>query len=211
MKTALAIFVKTPTRSPVKTRLAASIGTDKAIHFFKLCIAAVQETAKQSNITPYWAIAEKNASHDSIWQSFPIIHTGDGCLGTRQSSIYETLLKSHDQVILIGADAPQLSCKTINAAMIALHENDYVIGPANDGGYYLFGGNKSIPLNVWTKTPWSSDQTRTTFIKNLGSSPYQLPPLTDIDTIEDLKTLTSEMPNPMSIQQKALIDWIKTL
>ena len=211
VNTALAIFVKTPVRSPLKTRLGASVGEQKALEFYTRSIAAIAETVKKSDVSPYWAVAEHDALNDEIWNAFATLHTGEGCLGTRQYNIYETLLKNHDQAILIGADAPQLSPAIISQTITALKNNEHVIGPANDGGYYLFAGKSSIPLDIWTNTPWSAENTRIQFIENLEKTPYELPPLTDIDTQQDLAALKSEMPNPMNAHQKALMDWIKIL
>ncbi|NCT40284.1 MAG: glycosyltransferase [Alphaproteobacteria bacterium] len=211
MKTALAIFVKTPHRSPVKTRLAQTIGAEKATEFFTLSIKAVEATARQTNTIPHWAVAEAQALDDDIWKAFPTMHTGDGCLGTRQHHIYETLLKSFDQVILIGADTPQLTPDIINDAVNALKDHDIVIGPANDGGYYLFSGKSSTPLSAWQNTPWSTSATRKELEKNLRENnickhPHYLKHLTDIDTQEDLIALTSEMPSPPSAEQNAILN-----
>ena len=59
MSIALAIFVKTPSLSPVKTRLAQSIGEDKAIAFYMLCLEAIKETAKQIDADVVWAVGRK--------------------------------------------------------------------------------------------------------------------------------------------------------
>ncbi len=45
----------------------------------------------------------------------------------------------YDQVVIIGTDCLELTSKIINNAFIALNSSDYVLGPANDGGYYLLG------------------------------------------------------------------------
>ena len=60
--TAIAVFVKTPRLSPVKTRLAASIGTPNAEQLYRLCIGAIEQTLdttlKNLNATPFWAVGE---------------------------------------------------------------------------------------------------------------------------------------------------------
>ncbi len=70
MSASLAIFVKTPGYSPVKTRLAASIGQRRAEQFHRLAAAAVAAVAKAAMpaVTPYWAIAERDALHDPLWR-----------------------------------------------------------------------------------------------------------------------------------------------
>ncbi len=211
MNIAIAIFVKTPGVSPLKTRLAASLGQEKAEHFYQLSFNSIVSTIKQTAINPYWAIAEKQSVNNPLWSDFNRLHTGEGDLGDRQSHIYHELLKTHDAVILIGADAPQLSSQIIEQAMDALKTHDYAIGPANDGGYYLLGGRTNIPAQVWSTTPWSDAKTRETLVAQLHSKPYELDTLTDVDTESDLNSMLSEMPQKLNKSQTKLKEWINQL
>lgn len=209
MSTAIAIFVKTPSLSPLKTRLAAGVGNAAAQAFYLLSLKAVQATVHNVNVMPYWAVAEQGGLDNPLWKDFPTLHTGEGGLGQRQHHIYETLLKKHDRVLLIGADAPQLSKKLLEQAMLALDANDFVIGAARDGGYYLFGGRVSTPEAIWTDVPWSTSKTRQRLEAGLASKPFNLPLLTDVDTENDLHFIEEEMPGILSKEQKNLIEWIK--
>ena len=94
MSTAVAIFVKTPGLSPLKTRLAASIGQEKAHEFYNLSLNAIRETLTTLDISPYWAIAEKEALNDPMWQDYNRLHTGDGNLGVIQHTHLSKTLKS---------------------------------------------------------------------------------------------------------------------
>ena len=208
MSTAIAIFVKTPSLSPVKTRLAATIGTDKAQAFYKLSLQSVQEITQSAAIVPYWAVAEENGLTDPLWQDCTPIWTGDGNLGERQHRVYETLLQKHEHVMLIGADTPQISRSILNAAVDLLASHDFVIGPARDGGYYLFGGRVSTQQIVWTSVPWSTDLTRVRLEAGLPSAPAHLPMLTDVDNQEDLQFVLQEMPVNRSLKQQQLVEWI---
>lgn len=208
--TAVAIFVKTPSLSPVKTRLATGIGDESALTFYLLSLNAVQETVKSLNSSPFWAVAEENGLDDLLWQDFPSIYTGEGNLGQRQHHIYETLLQNHDHVLLIGADAPQLSQALLEDAIVALNTHDFVIGPARDGGYYLFGGRLSTQQEMWTTVPWSTNITLERLEAALSSTPFHLPFLTDVDTKDDLENIENEMPKVINKAQKRLIDWIKS-
>lgn len=211
MNIAIAIFVKTPGLSPLKTRLAATIGREKAVDFYRLSLQSISSTLSKVNVTPYWAVGELEGLDDPLWQEFNKLHTGDGDLGDRQSHVYHDLLKTHDAVLLIGGDSPQLSTKTINKAIKQLEHQDFVIGPADDGGYYLLGGRQKIEAKVWAETPWSHEKTRETLVKKLVSKPYELEVLTDVDTEEDLKKMLSEMPNTLNENQIILKDWVTRL
>lgn len=208
MSTAIAIFVKTPSLSPVKTRLAEGIGKEKALEFYQLSLQCVQETVKSADISAYWAVAEENGLSNPLWRKFTALWTGEGGLGERQHHIYETLLKKHERVLLIGADAPQISKDILKQANVALDTNDFVMGPARDGGYYLFGGRISTEQKIWTSVPWSTSMTRERFESVLPSKPLHLLMLTDVDTRDDLNFIAQEMPQKLNHSQKNLIEWI---
>ena len=210
---ALAIFVKTPSLSPVKTRLAAGIGEAAALAFYMRSLRAVAAVARDAGVHVVWAVGEADGVRDPLWarDGFEVMHTGDGDLGARQGVVYESLLARYERVILIGADAPQISVALINAAIEALAEQDFVIGPARDGGYYLFGGRVSVMQNVWDNVTWSVATTRDELETGLGSDVFHLPWLTDVDEQEDLARIVAEMPKMMNEEQRAIVEWIGQL
>ena len=84
----IAIFVKTPELSSVKTRLAATIGSEKAEQFYRLAVKAIEQTVAtvcaDKPIPPYWAIAEKQALDRPIWSGFTCLYGGSDDLGLSQ-------------------------------------------------------------------------------------------------------------------------------
>lgn len=212
--TAVAIFVKTPGLSPVKTRLAASIGTAAAEEFYKLCAEAIQQTlirATQTiDIVPFWAVGEQAGLEHPLWQSFDSIYTGEGDLGERQHHIYQYLQAKYQRVILIGADSPQLSIKHLGDAIAALDSHQFALGPAVDGGYYLFAGKVPIAKNIWTNVTYSSADTAEQLLAQLPAPATLLDCITDVDTIEDLAILERELQegNPLISTNKVHIDYI---
>ncbi|MGD9728865.1 MAG: DUF2064 domain-containing protein [Nitrospiraceae bacterium] len=208
MTTAIAIFGKTPGLSPIKTRLAAGIGTAKALEFYGLCIEAVRTTVRGLEAAAFCAVAEEAAVDNPIWRGSSVLYTGEGDLGARQHHIYTTLLADHDRVLLIGVDTPQLSPSRLEEAVAALHRNDFVVGPARDGGYYLFGGRVTLDRSVWTSVPWSTSTTLERLEAGLPSAPCRLPMLTDVDRVGDLRHVLSEMPGVLHERQKRVVEWI---
>ena len=212
--TAIAVFVKTPGLSPVKTRLAASIGTAVAEQFYKLCTEAIQETletaTKTLNIVPFWAVGEEAGLSHPLWQGFETLYTGEGGLGERQHHIYQRLLAKYQRVILIGADSPQLSSKHLNNAIEALQSNSFALGPAVDGGYYLLAGRAAIARDIWTNVTYSAADTGEQLLSQLPSKTALLEPITDVDTIEDISALKHELPaeNFRNNGQKILVDYM---
>lgn len=205
LKFAIAVFVKTPGVSPIKTRLAADIGSDEALKVYLKCLAAVEKKiiAVVENspylIEPFWAVAEKNSLSNSCWKSWPQIYQGEGELGNRLDKVYSELLMSHDGVILMGADSPLFPAQEVANGIDWLAQNKLgaAIGPTLDGGYYFFGCRRPIPKTVWTSVPYSRENTLETFSKVLPSDfgKYFLAKHWDIDTLDDLHRLKLEDPS----------------
>ncbi|MDD2944110.1 MAG: glycosyltransferase [bacterium] len=206
-RVAIAIFVKTPGLSPLKTRLAADIGENNAISFYEHSLQIAEEAiviAEQNsdfNFQPFWAVAEEQALHLDTWQSFARIYQGSGSLGERLSRIYSGLITKFRTVILIGADCPTISANVLlDAANQLCHHSDkkaFVLGPANDGGFYLFGGNKTIAESIWTSVTYSCDSTAAELTAQLTKHGeiHTLPTLSDVDTGEDLNFTLLQMKN----------------
>jgi uncharacterized protein len=203
---ALAVFVKTPRLSPVKTRLAAGVGQPSALAFYHASLDALRACLHATPMLAcHWAVGEREGMGDPLWQDFPALYTGEGGLGERQHCIYQQLLPRYGKVLLIGADAPQLTPSLLAEALAALDLHDFVIGPAHDGGYYLFGGKVDVALDVWTAVPWSAATTRACMQTLLPSPAFILPALTDVDERVDLVRLQAEMPAPPSLAQARLL------
>ena len=212
----LAIFVKTPGHSPLKTRLAQAIGRDAAEAFHRHAAAAVADVviraqASMPGLVAYWAVAEADALDAPIWHDLPRIAQGDGDLGARMRTVCETLRERHGCAVLIGADAPQLRADDVLAACIALDTHDHAIGLSEDGGFWLFGTRIEVPEHAWSDTPWSQTDTAIRFLDALGDAPVAtLRRLCDVDTVDDLASLAEALhalsaPTP---KQAALALWL---
>ncbi len=219
MKFAIASFAKTVGLSPVKTRLATSIGQEKAEAFYTLSVACVEETleaaAKQNpNIYPHWALADEAAVGLYQWQKFPNLFTGEGGLGERLFNISNRLFETHDVVILIGTDSPQMSAGNI-MQVVESFQTDHITGPATDGGFWLWASKKPLPLSVWKNVTYSVDTTLKELVgavNNLGHAISEGAIMQDVDLIEDIFTLqnTLEQQEDMLLPaQVSLLKWLK--
>ncbi len=219
MQPALAIFVKTPGLSPVKTRLARGIGTASAICFHKLAARATAEVVSASGdaIQPYWALAEDDPLAHANWTQFPCITQGSGNLGDRLHRVHAQLQARHGATLMIGTDIPQITPPLILAATDALvrsHVN-HVLGPANDGGFWLFGSKCEIGSGIWNAIPYSTPETAQALRDELADAGQieSLPTLTDIDTaadLEDLHEALSGLSDPTQAQRE-LLAWVNSI
>ena len=217
MTPGLAIFVKTPGLSPVKTRLAATIGTAAATTFHRLAAAAVGGVARAAGaaVTPAWAVAEPGALDHPDWSSLPTLAQGGGGLGERMARVYAALLGRHGAAILIGADSPQMTPELLTraAASLAGAAEPYVLGPAEDGGFWLFGGRQPVPDGVWTSVAYSRPDTAARFLDALAGSgeAARLPRLSDADTVAEMTAVRdalARIPAPVP-EQATLLRWLR--
>lgn len=212
-RVAVVVFVKTTGISAVKTRLAKTEGQNFAESFYLKSVDCIRDLLNQfrtqtENIDCYWAVAENLEAVAAHWPDFLKIEQSAGSLGDRLHSIYDLLIQKHKYVVVIGSDSPQLSVSSLNSAVAALQTNDFVLGPAHDGGFYLFAGRSPITKDLWTAVPYSADNTAQVLIQKLGAQNIKLlEPTFDIDTAEDIQILKkhfNEQKNLSPAQQKLL-------
>lgn len=191
---AVAAFVKTPGLTPVKTRLAAGIGAERAAAFYDLSCRAVEEVLGALNAEPYWAVAEAGGSPH--WPAFPCVWQGEGSLAERLDRVYAELIRKHNIVYLVGADCPQLSADDFAEARAALGAGaDFVLGPARDGGFYLMAGAKAVPRERWLAVPMSAENTGDRMREELAKigRVALIRQRADVDTAEDFGVVLSEL------------------
>lgn len=222
-RVAAAVFVKTPGYSPLKTRLAAELGTSKAEDFHRRAAECVQETLLQASgelasrevlLTPYWAVAEEAARDHPLWSGFQTISQGAGGLGARMHAVFDQLLERHEGVFLLGADSPQVSVRIIREAVKSLERHAFVLGPALDGGFYLLGGRRPIPLSVWERVPYSVPETAKSLkaeLTALGEVAH-LESLGDVDVRDDLPPLLPQLQTFSATNaQRQLAAWLEKI
>ena len=189
MDRALIIFIKKPEAGKVKTRLAKDVGNENALTIYKHLLAHTCKIAIEVKANRLLFYAEKISQRDD-WPETDFkkfVQQGDD-LGQRMLNAFENAFLNSQKVIIIGSDCMKLNPDIIEKAFLELNNNDFVIGPANDGGYYLLG-MKYAEQSFFQGKAWS---TSTVFgdtvadISNLSKSLFILPLLSDVDTIADL-------------------------
>jgi uncharacterized protein len=211
------IFVKTPGLSPLKTRLAAGLGSAAAEQWYRLAAEAVAATLRQvPELTPYWVVAEPDEHAGAAWRGLPRLAQGEGELGARMGRAHAALLERHDFALLAGADTPQLDPATLAAAAHWLSSDvpRLVMGPARDGGFWLIGANRNPAPEDWLRAPCGREDTAHGFqlaFQHLGEWRI-LPELTDVDEVADMEPMLAELESlgRPSAEQLKLADWTRT-
>ena len=184
---ALAIFLKNPRLGAVKTRLAAAIGDQKALEIYTRLVALTLKAAKEVSASRHLFYSDTLESAPKDLQAEPHIQIGSG-LGERMNNAFNELLDNYHRVVLIGSDLPESSATLIDEAFEKLDTNDLVIGPAEDGGYYLIALKAPQPA-LFTAIEYSNAEVFEQTIVRGEAEKLKvalLKKLRDVDTLADL-------------------------
>lgn len=188
---ALIVFAKPPILGKVKSRIAKTLGEEKALEIYlrllELTKQILVDFSKVSNckVVIYWdSFIPENSQFKALFEE-RLQSSGD--LGIKMSQAFMELAKEARDIAIIGTDCPYLQVSHLNLAFEAMLNGESCIGPAWDGGYYLLG-LKEPALHWFEGIPWSTPEvfslTKDKF-SNLNLPLRILPQLRDIDTAED--------------------------
>ncbi|MBM6499805.1 glycosyltransferase [Flavobacterium cyanobacteriorum] len=185
------VFTRNPELGKVKTRLAATIGEKNALEVYVYLLTHTKNCISQVNATKRVLYSEAITLHD-IWDNTTFekdIQQGTD-LGMRMQHAFEKGFEDgFNKIVIVGSDLPTLDSKDIEDAFLLLDTNEVVIGPAEDGGYYLLG-LKSIPNGIFENKNWGTNSVLADTLTNLSHIQTAFIKMkNDIDTIEDIKNI----------------------
>ncbi|MEO7300080.1 MAG: TIGR04282 family arsenosugar biosynthesis glycosyltransferase [Verrucomicrobiota bacterium] len=190
MTAKLIIFAKAPRPGQVKSRLASSIGEIAACEAYqKITRLLLDNLHGLENVEIRFAPDEAESEMRKwLGHGYEYAPQGSGDLGERlQRAFQENFSAGNQRVIVIGSDCPYVTKQDIEAAANALTLKDVVLGPANDGGYWLMGLRKPQPA-LFQEIPWSSEKVLETTLIRISEAQLSfqlLHKLHDIDVAED--------------------------
>lgn len=189
--TQLIIFVKAPRAGFVKTRLAATVGSETALETYETLVEIITTNLRSiANVDLHFSPADAQDEISSWlhknWKSSP---QADGDLGDKlQGAFHQAFGQDFERVIIIGSDCPYVEPSDIHEAEAALSESDVVLGPATDGGYWLIGLRKPAPT-LFQNIHWSTASVLEETLARAGQENLtvtQIRELSDVDTVTDL-------------------------
>jgi rSAM/selenodomain-associated transferase 1 len=188
----------------VKTRLAAAIGGWPAARVYRAFLEDTRRRFGGSAVggvehpwTLWWAFDPPDSPFASdVARTDRTFPQRRGNLGERMAGAMEEVLsRGYRRVVLVGSDLPHLPLRTVEEAFARLEGGaPLLIGPAEDGGYYLIGA-VSVPP-VFTNVAWGSRRVLEATIelaRAAGIEPLLMSPLYDIDGPEDLERLREDL------------------
>lgn len=189
----LIVFVKNKELGKVKTRLAKTIGDEKALYIYKALLQHTCSTAgKVEAIRKVYYTSFIDSNDEFEGDLFEKRIQTEGDLGGKMYTAFkDSFGEFSDKVVLIGSDCYEITSQIIENAFSALSTHDFVLGPANDGGYYLVG-MKNLNKSIFVNMTWSTENVLLDTIlqvKALKKTFHLLPTLTDVDEEKDLGEL----------------------
>ncbi len=185
----LIIFQKNAVLGKVKTRLAATVGDEKALEVYQWLTDHTHRVVSELRVDKF--IYFSDFIPDGASELFPTYGFAvqrDGDLGERMAGAFSDLfVKGYRHVAIIGTDCPELHPSDLRDAYLALNDHDLVVGPARDGGYYLLGMNRP-QSRLFQGIPWSTSEVlpMTLDRANADSLDYEFLQIhADVDTWED--------------------------
>ena len=190
MKPQLVVMARAPRIGRVKRRLAVDVGAVEAWRFYRQTTGSLLRSLSRD---PRWrtclAVTPDTALRRpaGLWpHRGSLLSQGRGDLGQRMGRLIAGLPSG--PVVVVGSDVPDIAPADIAAAFDALGPNDWVLGPAGDGGYWLIGARRRPHLRLpFDGVSWSSPRTLQDTLANLaGQEVTLLRTLDDIDHGADL-------------------------
>ena len=164
VQSAVAIMAKAPQPGQVKTRLCPPLSHSDAAQLYQCFlrdkIAQVNVLPMVAPVVAYTPDESKSTFQDLTPPHFRLLPQRGDDLGARILFTFEQLFRQgYTQVIVIDSDTPTLPTAYLEQALslIATRQNDVVLGPTEDGGYYLIG-LRQAHAKLFERMPWSTSQ-----------------------------------------------------
>lgn len=190
-KNALIIFTRNPELGKCKTRLAATIGDEAALEIYKFLIKHTVNISIGVKADKFVYYSERRRENDS-WNDEIFrkkVQRGDDLGSKMEIAFNEVFTLGYERAIIIGSDMYDMTSKDINEAFEKLASKNFVLGPAEDGGYYLLG-MKSIHPEIFRHKNWGSDTVQKATLEDLKNEKVALlAEKNDIDYYEDIKNV----------------------
>ena len=208
----LIIFTRYPEPGKTKTRLIPALGPEGAADLHRKMVDSTLTWARQLKSNSAISLEVRYEGGDErlvrqwLGPDIPCGPQANGDLGARMAqAFHEAFSAGMARVIIVGTDCPGLTGGLVQTACEALMDNDVVLGPAKDGGYYLIGLRKPVP-HLFGGIPWGTGEVLPKTLRiaaDLKLQVFLLEPLDDVDRPEDLaiwKKFSTTLSHPSPLE-----------
>jgi uncharacterized protein len=194
---AILVFTKGTNFGQVKTRLQPFLNDQQSMDLHLAFLQDTLQKIESLKIHSYLYVVGDSNFH--FTNPFPVFQQIGQNLGSRLQNAFEAQFQKYARIVVIGTDSPDLPVERIQEALASLQNHDAVIGQSDDGGYYLLGLSKMIP-EVFQNIPWSTNQVFERTLEKLQRyKTHILERHYDVDVIEDLLKLKTNLEKEKSI------------
>lgn len=184
---ALIIFAKNAVEGKVKTRLAVDLGNAATLSFYKNLLKICKKSTHKLQIDKFLFYSDFIDNEDCF--NNEIYHKR---IQSKSTDLGEKMIRAFDDIfslnykkcIIIGSDCPYIDSNIIKKAFHKLDDNDVVIGPALDGGFYLLGV-KCVDYLLFENIVWSTNKVTNVLSNNLKNKRLKFEFLTFLNDIDD--------------------------
>ena len=199
MNRALLVIAKRPAEGQTKTRLNPPFSDQEAAQLYECflqdMLLVARAVPRVSRLINYWPL-EAIGFFQQLAPEFELIPQLGDNLGQRLDNILtHCLTNGFDQVVITNSDSPTLPAAYLGRAFVLLNQADVVLGPCDDGGYYLIGLTRPQPRllrEVEMSTPSVLRDTLALAAEE-GLRVALLPTWYDVDTVSGLNRLIEEL------------------
>lgn len=195
-KNLLLIFTRNPELGKCKTRLAAKVGDITALEIYTFLLEHTHNITKEVRAAKEVHYSEEIWEND-IWENTHYHKKAQQGkdLGERMLNAFnEGFEAGFENIIIIGSDIYDLSSDDINTAFKELLKTDFVLGPAEDGGYYLLGMTK-IKASLFNNKAWGTNTVLKATLNDLKNESVKLLKIkNDVDLYEDIQNIEAFQP-----------------
>ena len=212
---AIIVFSRLPVEGEVKTRLSKEIGNRYATEFYRICaehLFSEVSKLKKDDIDLFLFYSDVNKTDNVkkwVGNEFYFCSQISGNLGKKMQHAFRYVFdKDYSKVIIVGTDIPDINSGLLINAFNNLDKYDFVIGPSDDGGFYLLG-MKSLQGDLFIETEWGSETVFSDTLKSLKSknaSIKTLRKMIDVDTKKDLMRWYRDTKNDSNHPVKVFVE-----
>jgi uncharacterized protein len=201
MSAAVAILAKSPDAGRVKTRLTPPLTPDEASRVARVCLEETLRRFVPSAPVPFTLFLDGALDRDLLALTselgIVVVPQGGGDLSERIGSAFGTMrARGAERTIAIGSDSPTLDPGVIREAIEALDSRDVVLGPAEDGGYYLIG-TRGMCDGLLARIPWSTERVMEVTMSRAGALGLAVAMLASWYDVDDPVTLRRAIQDPI--------------
>jgi rSAM/selenodomain-associated transferase 2/rSAM/selenodomain-associated transferase 1 len=199
----LLVFSRYPEPGKTKTRLISALGENGAADLQRRMTGHALECAAdlqaEALVQVWFEGSDEDRMREMFSGGYKYLPQPEGDLGQRMANACEVSLQNkNSRAVIVGTDCPTISASILRKAFFALSRSDLVLGPANDGGYYLIGLRRLVP-QLFEGIAWGTSDVREQTLRvarDLGVSVELLDELADVDRPEDIAAAETALACP---------------